>query len=81
VLESEKRQKEKRVGCVQLTADQSGCTGMSGGAPDSVRWCRLALVKRLLSGFVGGVRLKITGLSGGAPDCPVRQRSAAQTVG
>jgi hypothetical protein len=24
-----------------------------------------------LSGFDGGVRLKITGLSGGAPDCPV----------
>jgi hypothetical protein len=28
-------------------------------------------VKMLLSGFDGGVRLKITGLSGGAPDCPV----------
>jgi hypothetical protein len=30
--------------------------------------------------FVGGVRLKITGLSGGAPDCPVSQRSAAQST-
>jgi hypothetical protein len=30
--------------------------------------------------FVGGVRLKITGLSGGAPDCPVSQRSAAQSA-
>jgi hypothetical protein len=80
VLESEKRQKEKRVGCVQLTADQSRCTGLSGGAPDSVRCARLALVKRLLSGFVGGVRLKITGLSGAAPDCPVPQRSAAQSA-
>jgi hypothetical protein len=28
-----------------------------------------------------GVRLKFTGLSGGAPDCPVSQRSTAQTVG
>jgi hypothetical protein len=30
--------------------------------------------------FVGGVWLKITGLSGGAPDCPVSQRSAAQSA-
>jgi hypothetical protein len=30
--------------------------------------------------FVGGVRLKITGLSGGASDCPVSQRSAAQSA-
>jgi hypothetical protein len=30
--------------------------------------------------FVGGVQLKITGLSGGAPDCPVSQRSAAQSA-
>jgi hypothetical protein len=28
----------------------------------------------------GGVRLKIIGLSGGAPDCPVSQRSAAQSA-
>jgi hypothetical protein len=73
VLESEKRQKE--------TAVQSGCTGLSGAAPDSVRCARLALAKRVLSGFVGGVRLKITGLSGGASGCPVSQRSAAPTVG
>jgi hypothetical protein len=30
--------------------------------------------------FVGGVRLKFTGLSGGAPDCPMSQRSAAQSA-
>jgi hypothetical protein len=30
--------------------------------------------------FVSGVRLKITRLSGGAPDCPVSQRSAAQSA-
>jgi hypothetical protein len=30
----------KRVGCVQPTAAQSGCTGLSGGAPDSVRCAR-----------------------------------------
>jgi hypothetical protein len=50
------------------------------GAPDSVRCARLALAKRLLSGFVGGVRLKIIGLSGGAPDCLVSQRSTAQST-
>jgi hypothetical protein len=50
VLESEKRQ-GKGVGCVQPTAVQSGCTGLSGGAPDSVRCARVALVKRLLSGI------------------------------
>jgi hypothetical protein len=30
---------------------QSGCTGLSGGAPDSVRCVRLALVNWLLSGL------------------------------
>jgi hypothetical protein len=34
----------------QKTA-QSGCTGLSGGAPDSVRCARLAAVNWLLSGF------------------------------
>jgi hypothetical protein len=38
------------------------------------------LVNCLLSGLDGGVRLKITGLSGGAPDCPVSQRSVAQSA-
>jgi hypothetical protein len=61
----------KRVGCVQPTTAQSGCTGLSGGAPDSV-WCaRPVSVNRPLSGLDGGVRLQFTGLSGGASDCPV----------
>jgi hypothetical protein len=38
-------------------AARSGCTGLSGGAPDSVRCARPALANWLLSGFVGGVRL------------------------
>jgi hypothetical protein len=44
----------RRDGFVQPKSAQSGCTGLSGGAPDcpvvhrTVRWC--------------------TGLSGGAPD-------------
>jgi hypothetical protein len=41
VLESGKEKDWKRVGCVQPTAAQSGCTGLSGGAPDSVRCARL----------------------------------------
>jgi hypothetical protein len=39
-----------RDGFVQPKSAQSGCTGLSGGAPDSV-WCaRLATVNWLLLG-------------------------------
>jgi hypothetical protein len=41
---------EKLAVYSQKTA-RSGCTGLSGGAPDSVRCARLALVKRPLSGI------------------------------
>jgi hypothetical protein len=41
----------KIVGCVQPTAAQSGCTGLSGGAPDSVRCARMALANWPLSGI------------------------------
>jgi hypothetical protein len=88
VLESEKRQKEKELAVYSQLLFSLGAPDcpvvhwtVSGGAPDSVRCARLALAKRLLSGFVGGVQLKITELSGGAPDCPMSQRSAAPTVG
>jgi hypothetical protein len=47
----------KRDGFVQPKTVQSGSTGLSGGAPDSVRCARLALANWLLSGFTGGVRL------------------------
>jgi hypothetical protein len=87
VLESGKTEKEKDLAEAAKT-QQSGCTGLSGGAPDSVRCARLALVKRLLSGTEQRRSAKIhrtvrwcTGLSGGAPDCPVSQRSAEPTVG
>jgi hypothetical protein len=56
---------------VQPTPSRSGCTGLSGGAPDSVRCARLVRVNLPLSGFDVSIRLKFTGLSGGAPDCPV----------
>jgi hypothetical protein len=61
----------KRLGCVQPNSSSGWHTGLSGGAPDSVWWCRLVCVNSPLSEFDGGVRLKIIGLSGGAPDCPV----------
>jgi hypothetical protein len=41
---------EKLVVYSQKTA-RSGCTGLSGGAPDSVRCARLASVNWLLSGL------------------------------
>jgi hypothetical protein len=42
VLGSGKEKDWKRVGCVQPTAAQTGCTGLSGGAPGSVRCARPA---------------------------------------
>jgi hypothetical protein len=41
----------EKLGSSSQDSVQSGCTGLSGGAPDSVRCARLALVKRLLSGI------------------------------
>jgi hypothetical protein len=74
MLESEKRQKEKGLGCAAMTQH-------SLGAPDCpVRQACFGQTGRSRD-FVGDVQLKITGLSGGAPDCPVSQRSAAPTVG
>jgi hypothetical protein len=81
-------------------------TGLSGGAPDSVRCARLTLANRMLSGLRRWCTTIIhrtvrwcTGLSGGpftgelvalgnspvtygynSPDCPVSQRSAAQSA-
>jgi hypothetical protein len=50
VLESGKVKDWKRVGCVQPTAAQSGCTGLSDGAPDCVRCARPAPANWPLSG-------------------------------
>jgi hypothetical protein len=73
VLESEKRQKEKGLGCAANTLHSLGAPDcpvhQAGFGQTGLSW-----------DFVGGVRLKITGLSGGAPDCPVSQRSAAQSA-
>jgi hypothetical protein len=74
VLEIVQRRREsncKRLGCVQQNSSLAWHTGLSGGAPDSVRCVRLVHVNSPFSGFDGGVWLKITGPSSGAPDCPV----------
>jgi hypothetical protein len=47
----------KRDGFVQPKTVQSGCTGLSGGAPDSVRCVTLALVNSPLLGLDDGIRL------------------------
>jgi hypothetical protein len=41
----------KRDGLIQPKTARSGCTGLSGGAPDSVRCARLTLMNWLLSGL------------------------------
>ena len=59
----------------------SGCTGLSGGAPDSVRCARLARAKWPLSGIRRRRTAKIHRTVRCAPDCPVSQRSTGPTVG
>jgi hypothetical protein len=50
------------------------------GAPDSVRCASLALVKRALSGFRRRRTAKIHRTVRCTPDCPVSQRSPAQSA-
>jgi hypothetical protein len=71
----------KRDGFVQPKTVQSGSTGLSGGAPDSVRCAKLALVKRPLSGIRQWRTAKIHQTVWCASDCPVSQRSVGPTVG
>jgi hypothetical protein len=72
VLESGKEKDWKRVGCVQPTAAQSGCTGLSSGAPDSVRCARLC------SGELATFENSSASYGYNSPDCPVSQRPPAQ---
>jgi hypothetical protein len=72
VLESGKEKGWKRVGCVQPTVAQCGCTGLSGGAPDSVRCARLG------SGELATLGNSLATYGYNSPDCPVSQRPPAQ---
>ena len=55
-------------------------TGLSGGAPDSVRCARLPRPNRPLSGIRRRRTAKIHRTVRCAPDCPVSQRSAARSA-
>jgi hypothetical protein len=59
---------------------QSGCTGLSGGAPDSVRCARLARANWPLSGIHRRRTTIIHRTVRCAPDCPVSQRSAVRSA-
>jgi hypothetical protein len=50
-------------------------TGLFGGAPDSVRCAKL------VSGEKAALRKRSAAYDYNAPDCPVSQRSAAQSAG
>jgi hypothetical protein len=56
-------------------------TGLSGGAPDSVRCARLALANVPLSGIHRRRTAIIHRTVRCAPECPVNQRSVGPTVG
>jgi hypothetical protein len=69
------------LGSSSQDSAESGSTGLSGGAPDSVRCARLARAKWPLSGIRRRRTAKIHRTVRCAPDCPVSQRSAGPTVG
>jgi hypothetical protein len=96
VLETEKRREEKkckRLSLVQPKSSLAWHTGLSGGAPDSVRCARPASGEQATLGknrrctaIIHRTVRWCTGLSGGAPDClvnqrPPVQRSTAQSAG
>jgi hypothetical protein len=56
VTKEEERKREK-LGSMQPILSSVWHTGLSGGAPKSVRCARLVRVNSPLSGFDGGVRL------------------------
>jgi hypothetical protein len=79
VLETEKIELEKRW-LEQPKSAQSGCTALSGGAPDSVRCARLAWAKWLLSGLRRRCTAKIHRTVRCAPDCPVGRSQANSSL-
>jgi hypothetical protein len=71
----------KCLGSSSQDSVESESTGLSGGAPDSVRCARLARAKRQLSGIHRRRTAIIHRTVRCAPDCPVSQRSAGPTIG
>jgi hypothetical protein len=71
---------QRKVGCVQPKGCSVWSTGLSGGAPDNV-WCaRLTRANWPLSGIYRRRTTIIHRTVRCAPDCPVSQRSAAQSA-
>jgi hypothetical protein len=72
----------RRDGHGQPKPALSRCTGLSGGAPDSVRWCTgQCPVCQAGSGELAALGNKLMAYGYNSPDCPVSQRSAGPTVG
>jgi hypothetical protein len=69
------------LGSSSQDSAQSRSTGLSDGAPDSVRCARLARANWPLSGIHRRRTTIIHRTVRCAPDCPVSQRSAGPTVG
>jgi hypothetical protein len=65
----------RKVGKVQPTPTLAWHTGLSGGAPDSVRCARLA------DGELAALGKMTEAYGYNSPDCPMSQRSPAPTVG
>jgi hypothetical protein len=70
--EKRRRKEPNRLGSVQPKLSSVWHTGLSGGAPDSVRWCRLDSDEKVAL----GKRSAAYGYN--SPDCPVSQRSPVQ---
>jgi hypothetical protein len=71
----------KCLGSSSQESAESGSTGLSGGAPNSVRCARLVRANWPLSGIHRRRTTIIHWTVRCAPDCPVSQRSAGPTVG
>jgi hypothetical protein len=74
-VRKEEEKKQKRLGSVQPKLRSVWHTGLSGGAPDSVRCARL------VSGEKAALGKRSAAYDYNSPDCPVSQRSAAQSAG
>ena len=71
MLETTRKENEKTwLGAAKFSSVWH--TGLSGGAPDSVRWCRL------VSGEKAALGKRSVAYGYNSPDCPVSQRSPAQ---
>ena len=77
----QEKSSQRKVGCVQPKGCSVWSTGLSGGAPDSVRCARLTRANWPLSGIYRRRTTIIHRTVWCAPDCPVSQRSAGPTVG